>query len=1043
MDLLWSVTDDLYNSDHYPLTLTYNNPCPSIQSNTEIPQIWNYNKANWDLFQSKINFEFDLLDPTNNDTDIDEILNTMNSNIIQAARYSIPFKKIPTNKLPVPWWDDELKNVIKERRRCLRLLRRVPTIENKIAFQKARAIARKTMKTKRRSGWADFVSSIDHTTTSSEMFMKMNKLRGRYVPRHISALQKSNDPSDLTFDPKDISNLLASHFSSISSDDNYSPDFIVHKNTCEQTPFNFAFHDEAGYNSPIQFHELILALDSCTSKASGPDGISFILLKKLPNNALYKLLSIYNYIWLNGKFPVAWGEALILPLLKPGKNKLIPSNYRPISLINCSSKILEKIVNKRLSFYLEKHNLLNQFQSGGRRRRSTIDNLAFLEHIVATGFVKKEATWALFLDIQKAFDCTWRYKIIKNLFDLGINGYILRYLQNFLTNRRISVKCNGYTSSPFPLNNGIVQGSSLSPLLFIVFLNDMLSTIKLPIRSFLFIDDLLITIKGKNLDYMENILQSSLVDLENWAKLNGVTFSTDPLKSVCINFNRLRQSRNPTLHYAGERLKFYDKTKFLGLIWDSKLKWNHHVDYVKSRAMNALNMLKMVNNKQWGLCRESLLKFYSAYVLPIFDYGSMIYGSAKNNVLSKLNPSHHTGIRIVTGAIRSSPVPSLYVESGIPPLSIRRNKLLMNYVLKIAASPLNPIHKVIFNNDLTVVQFGKKPIPLSVRFKYNDSFLNSVLQNQIVPYNLCLPPWSQDLPNIDISLSKHKKTETSPVAYRVHFNETIQSKYPNHTPCFTDGSKSPQSTSCALSINGNVSSYSLNIRNSIFTAELLGIYLCLTKLNDEGTYTKVLLVSDSLSALSAMGNILFSNPIISLIYNEWISLKQKGVDITFLWCPSHCGIEGNEAVDAAANQVNHPTRVNLTTPDDLKPLVVSITKNDLKILWDGTDPNNKLKKIKRDTIRWDSSYRANRHEEVVLTRMRIGHTLITHSHLFKKEPPPICQCGERVTVIHILECPTLAPARSSLPTPFSLQDEEEGVDSLFLYLKRIDVYTKI
>ncbi|KAI5727530.1 hypothetical protein M8J77_003369 [Diaphorina citri] len=421
----------------------------------------------------------------------------------------------------------------------------------------------------------------------------------------------------------------------------------------------------------------------------------------------------------------------------------------------------------------------------------------------------------------------------------------------------------------------------------------------------------------------------------------------------------------------------------------------------------------------------------------------MIYGSAKNNVLSKLNPSHHTGIRIVTGAIRSSPIPSLYVESGIPPLSIRRNKLLMNYVLKIAASPLNPIHKVIFNNDLTGVQFGKKPIPLSVRFKYNDSFLNSVLQNKIVPYNLCLPPWSQELPTIDISLSKHKKTETSPVAYRVHFNETIQSKYPNYTPCFTDGSKSPQSTSCALSINGNVSSYSLNLHNSIFTAELLAIYLCLTKLNEEGTYPKILLVSDSLSALSAMGNILFSNPIISLIYNEWKTLKERGVDIAFLWCPSHCGIEGNEVVDTAANQMNHPTRINLSVPDDLKPLIALITKNELKILWDETDPSNKLKKIKRDVNIWESSYRGNRHEEVVLTRMRIGHTLITHSHLFKKEPPPTCQCGERVTAVHILECPTLAPARSSLPTPFSLQDETEGVDSLFLYLKRIDVYTKI
>jgi hypothetical protein len=101
----------------------------------------------------------------------------------------------------------------------------------------------------------------------------------------------------------------------------------------------------------------------------------------------------------------------------------------------------------------------------------------------------------------------------------------------------------------------------------------------------------------------------------------------------------------------------------------------------------------MVCNKNIGIHSASLIRFYKSYVLPILDYGSAVYGSAKDHVLSKLNPVHHAGIRIATGAYRTSPVPSLYVESDIPPLFIRRMKLVMNYVTKISACPLNPAHK--------------------------------------------------------------------------------------------------------------------------------------------------------------------------------------------------------------------------------------------------------------------------------------------------------------------------------------------------------------
>ncbi|KAI5728727.1 hypothetical protein M8J77_020278 [Diaphorina citri] len=525
---------------------------------------------------------------------------------------------------------------------------------------------------------------------------------------------------------------------------------------------------------------------------------------------------------------------------------------------------------------------------------------------------------------------------------------------------------------------------------------------------------------------------------ESWANLSGVTFSTDPQKSVCMNFNRLRNSTTPSLYYAGQQLNFLSHTKFLGLQWDSKLKWNFHIEYVKKRALAALNMLKMVCNKKWGLGRATLMRFYCAYIIPIFDYGCMVYGSARKSLLDKLNPAHHAGIRIVTGALRTSPIPSLYVESCIPPLSIRRKKLMMNYVAKIAASPLNPVFKLMFDNNLLPDNFGSKPIPLTVRYKSVNEFHTALDQHIIAPFSPCIPPWSPETPKIDIHLSKYKKSDTPPSIYRSHYSDLIHSKYLNYTLCFTDGSKTPSATSCAFSIDGTVSSVSLSKINSIFSAELLALYLCLKEISEFHSFSRIAIISDSLSALSALGNICFSHPFISKIYQLWKLIVTRGTDVVFLWCPSHCGIDGNEAVDSAANHHTHPRHVNLCSTDDLKPWIKAIVKKDIVDMWNSIPPSNKLKRIKPTVDSWTSSFRNNRYEEVVLTRLRIGHTRVTHNHLFKKLPPPICQCGSVLTVVHILECPTLTPARISLSPQPNLGDDPDGIESLFTYLKRID-----
>lgn len=123
-------------------------------------------------------------------------------------------------------------------------------------------------------------------------------------------------------------------------------------------------------NSPIQLIEMKRALSKCTSLAPGPDNIPYSFIHNLPNSVLDKIIKVFNKIWSTGSTPQNWKHSIIIPILKPGKNKFEINSYRPISLLNTMIKILEKIIDTRLRWFLEKNGFLDPRQNGFRRHRS-------------------------------------------------------------------------------------------------------------------------------------------------------------------------------------------------------------------------------------------------------------------------------------------------------------------------------------------------------------------------------------------------------------------------------------------------------------------------------------------------------------------------------------------------------------------------------------------------------------------------------------------------------------------------------------------------
>ncbi|GBM86573.1 putative RNA-directed DNA polymerase from transposon X-element [Araneus ventricosus] len=197
------------------------------------------------------------------------------------------------------------------------------------------------------------------------------------------------------------------------------------------------------------------ALSRAHDTSPGPDGITYNILRHLNTTSVSYLLLLFNRIWTEQKYPSHWHEAIVVPILKPGKDPSNPLHYRPIALTSCLRKTFERMVNARLVFELEKQGCFFPLQSGLRRGRSTFDNLLLLETQVRNSFVRRNNLVSIFFDIEKAYDRAWRYGILSTLFKFGFNGNLHIFLKNFLSYRTFRVRVGNFYSNNFIQAEGV------------------------------------------------------------------------------------------------------------------------------------------------------------------------------------------------------------------------------------------------------------------------------------------------------------------------------------------------------------------------------------------------------------------------------------------------------------------------------------------------------------------------------------------------------------------------------------------------------------
>ncbi|GBN65756.1 hypothetical protein AVEN_24895-1 [Araneus ventricosus] len=543
---------------------------------------------------------------------------------------------------------------------------------------------------------------------------------------------------------------------------------------------------------------------------------------------------------------------------------------------------------------------------------------------------------------------------------------------------------------------GVSQGCVLSVTLFVLAIDPNLSVIPQTVQNNLYVDDLHISCYARNMQLIERQLQTAINNIIEWSNKSGFTISAQ--KTIGIHFCKRTLHPDPELFLSGAPIRFQDNYKFLGIVFDKRLTFLSHIASLRKRCLRSLNILRTLSNTSWGADRSCLLRVYRSIIRSMIDYGSVVYGSARPSYLKRLDYVHHQALRLCLGAFRTSPIPSLYAEVFEPSLSSRRDKLSLSYYFRILSNDNHPLRGTLLNGNNNHL-FNARPscIPhfgLRMRNILPDSFHDVKIHTN----DFCAhPPWMENSISYINPFGNFTKSDSNNSVLISLFNQHRQF-YQSYQPVFTDGSKSLNHVGCAFFTNGHIISYKLDFLTSIFSSEITAVYFAL-KYIDVHEIRKSILYTDSMSFLESLRSSSTRNPLIKEVKDFYRHLLSKGARILFSWVPSHVGITGNELADKSAKSATE----FLTRPivyADVRSAVNQWCHCQWQEKWN-METNNKLHVIKLVLSHWVT--KLNRRCVVVLTRLRIGHTRLTHKYLLFAESPPTCSdCGDILTVKHIL-----------------------------------------
>ena len=696
-------------SDHSGTACSFEVSCKRPQQKVQHRfQYDKMNNQNWSDLKLYLS-DFKCMDSWSTDEHAEKLSN----HLIDGISKFVPKTTFTPKLIDIPWSSTVIRRLLRKKNRLYKCYRKVmgqynllsPNDCNYVGMQirvsqsydKFRQ-ASKDFKYQSRRAKNSYFNSLksvfsNPNISSRKKFSIIQKLSNSSKSNFIPSLIENGN---IINDPSEKAELFNRHFSAKANVINPS-----------DTPPNldaFATNDVFQYLDTSHF-EIGRIVKSMKDSSNSPCGIPSIFIKKTYSYTGSKITTLIsnllNKIFHTGIYPKIWKVAHITPLFK-SNDKSNKANYRPISLLPTLSKICEAVIHKRLLQHLLTNKLITKFQAAYIPSDSTAQQLITMIHQIKQAMASNAVAHGVFLDVSAAFDAVWHSGLLAKLEQLNIKGDVLNLFSSYLSDRRSVTVVEGIKSAELPLNAGVPQGSRLGPLLFLIYINDIVNNLES--MPFIYADDTTLLAKGSSTFETTNILSRDLTKISNWAHIWKVKFN--PQKSCDMIFSKKLLPSYPVIMDLTiiERVHLH---KHLGIYLSSDLSWDKQISHITRKINLKLSLILKVKQ----LSRQCLDILCKLHIRSTIDYCITVFGPCLNQTqIKKLDSLLYRCGRVVTGALKYTSTNNLFDELGWE-ATTQRIKLLC----------LSQFHKIIHKNTTPLIYECLPPF-LNARYPTKRTF---------------------------------------------------------------------------------------------------------------------------------------------------------------------------------------------------------------------------------------------------------------------------------------------------------------------------------
>lgn len=658
------VLEDFPHSQHRPVLIRTGIQIP-LNNSLPAPR-WNFRKADWKGFAKDIDKTCLRIPPKT------ENICRFTKLILKSSKKHIPrgFRK-----QYIPCWSERSKELLKKYEE---------TNEESIADELLESLHEN-----RKERWMELVENLDLTHSSRHAWNTIKKL--------------SPDPNNTKTAPLIEADNIAKE---IKQRGQHTPNYRFEKEIRKEYQKTLKSHPEQGLllSIPVTFNEMEDAIEKVKNgKAAGIDGIYPDMITHLGPKAIAWMAETMTDIMNKGTYPKIWKHAKIIAILKPGKPPTEPSSYRPISLLCCLYKLLERILLERITLYINP--CIPIQQAGFRSQRGTTEQVLALTSYIESGFERGEKTGVVLIDLSAAYDTVWTGGLMLKLAKMIPCRKTLKLISTMLGTRQFHVVLGGTKSKIRKIKNGVPQGSVIAPSFFNVYISDMPNCESFNLG---YADDWVLAHQSKKWQEIEKVLSIDTSRLKDYFDKWYLKMNTTKSVSASFHLNNREAARELTVTVDNTTLPTDRNPKYLGVILDRQLTYRKHLEGSANKIAKRNCLIRKLANSSWGASQQVLRTSALALCYSAGEYCAPVWMRSPHVKLvdTKLRET----MRIVSGCLKSTPTQWLPTMSAIPPPALRRQEANQKIYIQIEETKeQTPLKTIVENAPTTSRLKSRRP----------------------------------------------------------------------------------------------------------------------------------------------------------------------------------------------------------------------------------------------------------------------------------------------------------------------------------------------